>query len=159
MVGLVCAERSSRGVAFTIFLSKTFDTVWHKGLLAKLRALGVTGDEFACLASLLKNKKQRVHLASQARKCFSRCCPGLGVWSPSSFSAVPSINRTLFYALLNAISSLTIQPSCQQRNDRIRTTPSLYSNLLLPSLVSGFKNGVLMLTVRRLRPMCYDRTV
>ena len=43
-------------------ISKAFDRVWHTGLLAKLRAAGVTGEVLAWFSNYLSNRKQRVIL-------------------------------------------------------------------------------------------------
>ena len=43
-------------------ISKAFDRVWHTGLLAKLRAAGVTGEALAWFSNYLSNRKQRVIL-------------------------------------------------------------------------------------------------
>ena len=40
--------------------SKAFNTVWHKGLLAKLRAIGFSESIVECFSSYLENGKQRV---------------------------------------------------------------------------------------------------
>ena len=40
-------------------ISKAFDRVWHTGLLAKLRAAGVTGEVLAWFSNYLSNRKQQ----------------------------------------------------------------------------------------------------
>jgi hypothetical protein len=49
-----------RAVFFDI--SKAFDRVWHKGLLAKLKSAGVTGNLLHWFSSYLTNRRQRVIL-------------------------------------------------------------------------------------------------
>ena len=41
-------------------ISATFDKVWHKGLLAKLAQIGVTGKPLVLFESYLTNRKQKV---------------------------------------------------------------------------------------------------
>ena len=41
-------------------ISKAFDRVWHRGLIHKLRAAGVTGEVLAWFKNYLSNRKQRV---------------------------------------------------------------------------------------------------
>ena len=41
---------------------KAFDRVWHRGLLCKLKAAGVTGTALKWFQSYLSNRKQRVVL-------------------------------------------------------------------------------------------------
>ena len=41
-------------------ISKTFDNVWHKGLIFKLKQNGVTSDLLNILTDFLKERKQRV---------------------------------------------------------------------------------------------------
>ena len=43
-------------------ISKAFDRVWHKGLISKLKAAGITGDLLNWISSYLHNRKQRVCL-------------------------------------------------------------------------------------------------
>ena len=43
-------------------LAKAFDSVWHRGLLAKLHAYGVTGRLQSWLTSYLNNRTQSVKL-------------------------------------------------------------------------------------------------
>ena len=43
-------------------ISKAFDRVWHRGLLCKLKAAGVTSTALKWFQSYLSNRKQRVVL-------------------------------------------------------------------------------------------------
>ena len=43
-------------------ISKTFDKVWHDGLLLKLKNYGITGPLLALTESYLSNRKQRIVL-------------------------------------------------------------------------------------------------
>ena len=43
-------------------VSKAFDRVWHKGLLCKLRAAGISDSLFSWLCSYLSERRQRVIL-------------------------------------------------------------------------------------------------
>ena len=43
-------------------VSKAFDRVWHKGLLLKLRSIGITGPLLTWFSDYLSNRKQRVVL-------------------------------------------------------------------------------------------------
>ena len=52
-----------RGIFLDI--SKTFDKVWHDGLLFKLKIYSVEGDLLLLLKNYLKNRKQRVVLNGQ----------------------------------------------------------------------------------------------
>ena len=52
-----------RGVFLDI--SKAFDRVWHKGLLFKLKRIGIDGPLYLILENYLKNCKQRVVLNGQ----------------------------------------------------------------------------------------------
>ena len=51
-----------KNIAQTVFLdiSAAFDKVWHKGLLAKLKQIGVSGQMMNIFESYLTNRKQRV---------------------------------------------------------------------------------------------------
>ena len=41
-------------------ISKAFDTVWHEGLLFKLKRIGIEGDMIGIIESFLSDRKQRV---------------------------------------------------------------------------------------------------
>ena len=43
-------------------ISKAFDRVWHKGLLYKLRRIGISGSLLSWFANYLKGRRQRVVL-------------------------------------------------------------------------------------------------
>ena len=43
-------------------LSKAFDRVWHRGLLAKMEHLGVTGKALNWVAGYLQDRRQKVQL-------------------------------------------------------------------------------------------------
>ena len=43
-------------------ISKAFDRVWHRGLLYKLRRIGISGSLLSWFANYLKDRKQRVVL-------------------------------------------------------------------------------------------------
>ena len=52
---------SGKGVrAVFCDISKAFERVWHRGLIHKLRAAGVTGEVNAWFKSYLANRKQRI---------------------------------------------------------------------------------------------------
>ena len=55
-------EESKEVRAIFCDISKAFDRVWHKGLLFKLRSVGISGTLLQWLASYLNNRKQRVVL-------------------------------------------------------------------------------------------------
>ena len=53
-----------RGVFLDI--SKAFNMVWHKGLLYKLKCMGINGNVLKLVESFLSNRYQRVILNGQA---------------------------------------------------------------------------------------------
>ena len=46
-------------------ISKAFDKVWHKGLLYKLKSMGISGDLYNLLENYLSDRLQRVVLNGQ----------------------------------------------------------------------------------------------
>ena len=46
-------------------ISKTFDWVWHEGLIYKIKCMGVKGDLLALIESFLFERQQRVVLKGQ----------------------------------------------------------------------------------------------
>ena len=49
-------------------LSKTFDKVWHDGLLYRLRRMGICGEYLGLIDSLLSDRFQRVLINGQTSK-------------------------------------------------------------------------------------------
>ena len=50
-------NRSGATRAVALDISKTFDIVWHAGLLHKLKSYGITGQIFGLISSFLSNRK------------------------------------------------------------------------------------------------------
>ena len=50
-------------------ISEVFDRVWHKGLIRKLEAAGITGTVFKWFTDYLKDRKQRVVLSGAKSNC------------------------------------------------------------------------------------------
>ena len=55
-------NRSGATQAVTLDISKTFDRVWHAGLLHKLKSYGISGQIFCLISSFLSNRQLRVVL-------------------------------------------------------------------------------------------------
>ena len=55
-------NRSGATRAVALDISKTFDRVWHAGLLHKLKSYGISGQIFGLISSLLSNRLLRVVL-------------------------------------------------------------------------------------------------
>ena len=53
-------DNSDEVLAVFLDLSKAFDKVWHKGLIYKLKKIGITGNLLKWLISYLSNRKQQV---------------------------------------------------------------------------------------------------
>ena len=75
-------EKKNAVVSCFFDLTKAFDRVWHKGLLAKLEHLGIGGSLLRWLTNYLENRTQRVRIGKvvsswQGNKgrCSSRLCP------------------------------------------------------------------------------------
>ena len=50
---------------FFLISQKTFDKVWHKGIIFKLKQNGISGKLLSVLSDFLKDRKQRVILNEQ----------------------------------------------------------------------------------------------
>ena len=50
------SNRSGFTQAIALNISKTFDRIWHAGLLHKLRSYGISGQIFALISSFLSNR-------------------------------------------------------------------------------------------------------
>ena len=55
-------NRSGATRAVALDISKTFDRVWHAGLLHKLKSYGISGQIFGLISSFLSNRRLRVVL-------------------------------------------------------------------------------------------------
>jgi hypothetical protein len=53
-------ERGNEVRAVFLDISKAFDTVWHKCLIAKLRSIGINGSLLLWFESYLTGRQQRV---------------------------------------------------------------------------------------------------
>lgn len=67
LVFLCCAalDQNNEIMVLLLDLSKAFDKVWHKGLLAKLRAIGFSDNIVDWFSSYLNNRKQRICIGRQ----------------------------------------------------------------------------------------------
>ena len=54
-------------------ISKTFDKVWHNGIIFKLKAYGVEGELLSLLKNYLENREQRVILNGQISEWRKKC--------------------------------------------------------------------------------------
>ena len=52
-------------------MSKTFDKVWHEGLIYKLRQVAISGEAVAFINSFLNDRFQRVILIGQSSNWFA----------------------------------------------------------------------------------------
>ena len=55
-------NRSGATRAIALDVSKTFDRVWHAGLLHKLKSYGISGQIFGLISSFFSNRRLRVVL-------------------------------------------------------------------------------------------------
>ena len=60
-----CFGKGMETRAILLGISKTFEKVWHKGLIYKLYQYGFTGNLLTLITDLLSNRKQRLVLNSQ----------------------------------------------------------------------------------------------
>ena len=58
------ARAFNRSGTVSLDISKTFDKVWHPGLLPKLKSYGILGQIFGLISSFLSNRRPRVVLGS-----------------------------------------------------------------------------------------------
>ena len=56
------ARAFNRSGTVSLDISKTFDKVWHPGLLPKLKSYGILGQIFGLISSFLSNRRPRVVL-------------------------------------------------------------------------------------------------
>ena len=91
LICMVESIHSSLDINFvvrSVFLdmSKTFDKVWHEGLLFKLKQNGITGKLLTLLKNYLSNRRQRVLVngsSSQWGDIESLCSSRIGAITPN----------------------------------------------------------------------------
>ena len=89
-------------------ISKAFDRVWHKGLLFKLKRIGIYGPLYILLENHLKNRKQRVVLNGQTtewKDIFAGVPQGL-VEGPLRFLMTGLISDAKLFADVTSIFSV-----------------------------------------------------
>ena len=64
-------NRSGATQAVALDICKTFDRVWHAGLLQNLGSYGISGQIFGLISSFLSNRQLRVVLNGKS----SQVCP------------------------------------------------------------------------------------
>ena len=62
----ICQTFDAKQYSCIVFadISKAFDRVWHKGLLFKLKQLGINGSLLCWISNYLENRKQRVFIGT-----------------------------------------------------------------------------------------------
>ena len=85
----ICQSFDEKQYSYMVFcdISKTFDKVWHRGLLFKLRQTGIKGNRLCWIAYYLSSRKQRVDInsASSAQLTTSAGVPQRSVLGPLLF--------------------------------------------------------------------------
>ena len=76
---------ATRTVAFDI--SKTFDRVWHAGLLHKLKSYGISGQIFGLISSFLSNRRLQVVLDGKSSQEYpvNAGVPQVSILGPALF--------------------------------------------------------------------------
>jgi ribonuclease HI len=95
-------------VAVFLDISQAFDSVWHHGLLLKLKSLGLSGNIARLLQQFLLSRRNSVRLNSTVSPCYPASCgvPQGSVLSPTLFTlfindifeSVPAAVCTSLYA-------------------------------------------------------------
>ena len=73
---------------FFLDISKAFDKIWHKGLLYKLKSMGISGDLSNLLENCLPGRLQRFVLNGQTWRPFLAGVPQGSILGPLFFSSL-----------------------------------------------------------------------
>jgi hypothetical protein len=113
-------------------ISKAFDRVYHKGLIFKLKQLGITGNLLSLLTSYLDNRYHRVVVNGQCSewKCVKAGVPQGSILGPLLFliyinDIIDNINSNIYLfaddtSLMRNIDQLDIQGSFDSINDDLQ---------------------------------------
>ena len=104
--------------AVSLNISKTFDKVWHKGLLFKLESMGISGDLLNLMESFLRERFQRILLNGQS-----------SVWA-SIKAGIPQ-GSILFFSWFTLMIFLMV--SLQTQNSLLLA--HLFSELLMTLMI------------------------
>ena len=83
-------NRSGATRTVALDISKTFDRVWHAGLLHKVRSYGLSGQVFGLISSFLSNRHLRVVLDGTSSQKYPAGVPQGFILVPTLF--LPYIN-------------------------------------------------------------------
>ena len=124
-------------------ISKTFDRVWHKGLLAKLEAVGIRGQLLQWFRDYLPNRMQTVVIKG-AKSCLKRVVSGV----PQGSLLGPLLFLICINDIVNAIQSVIKLFADVTSMSLALNNPNIKADMLnsdLKKKKTGQKNGKLNL--------------
>ena len=151
LVQRLCTLRDRRHYLGLCFfdLAKAFDSVWHRGLLAKLHAYGVTGRLQSWLTSYLNNRTQSVKLGPVLSDSIPICS---GVPQGSTLEPILFLAFVNDLPVLNPGVSLFADDTCM-----LRSSPSV-SRLIL-DLQTGITDITSWMALWKLKPNVWKTKV
>ena len=113
-------NRSGTTRAVALDISKTFDRVWHAGLLHKLKSYGISGQIFGLISSFLSNRRLRVVLdgkSSQEYPVNARVPQG-SILGPTLFLLyINDLPDDIICNIAIYVDDITLNSKCDQPSD------------------------------------------
>ena len=143
-------NRSGATRAVALDISKAFDSVWHDGLLHKLKSYGISGQIFSLISSFLSNRRLRVVLDGKSSQEYpvNAGVPQGSILGPTLFLSVILLSMLMILLSILGVIGLLI---CGNNLNWL-----LNLNVLYETRWTGVRSGLLISMPGKLSWFCLD---